>query len=357
MSKKPPSTLLVPPDNFALVESNIYRSAYPTSESIPFLRQKGIKTIALLSIEILAPSVMRQLDGKNSDDTPLSEIRLVEVADIRNWFSDSINGLEEFCQKDVYTALHIAIDTRWHPVLFACPTGEVQTSVVVGCFRRMQHWSLSAIYQECELFANYCPTVRPSILTFITEFNASTVSAADMRYRGRILLAKLKNTKEVLLIQHKKKEKELRKHVPRNSDSEASSSSGSSVVVGESSDEESGTESSPPPTGIKSTGRRPPSSWRTAKTANKRPAANQWLAPWFVRAQSFETNYDEYLVAVKEKMAAHPAAANLAFPSTSSDSKDASPPPFVRYAGVRNPPTLDSRSKYTKESIVDDDKD
>lgn len=31
--------------------------------------------------------------------------------------------------------------------------------------------------------------------------------------------------------------------------------------------------------------------------------------------------------------------------------------PFIRYAGVRNPPAIDKRSYFTKESLVEDDDD
>lgn len=45
------SDVLIPPDNFALVEPGIYRSGFPGKKHFPFLRTLGLRTVLYLCPE------------------------------------------------------------------------------------------------------------------------------------------------------------------------------------------------------------------------------------------------------------------------------------------------------------------
>lgn len=192
-----------PPLNFSLVERGVYRSAYPTEANIGYLRSIGIRTVALLSIETLPQPVRKTLlEGNHlptGRDLPpdgarlapvaapnAASIRVIEIASLPSWRDDCLNGGDDFSQKDVQRALDIAVDTQWHPVLFCDPTGELQTSVVIGCMRRYQSWALASIFSECELFANVCRSIRASVMRFIEMWHPDDypISEADIRYRN-----------------------------------------------------------------------------------------------------------------------------------------------------------------------------
>jgi hypothetical protein len=51
-------------------------------------------------------------------------------------------------------ALDLIFDAAMHPLVLMCPTGDVETSVVVGCARRYCFWSVSAIFADCQLFSS-----------------------------------------------------------------------------------------------------------------------------------------------------------------------------------------------------------
>lgn len=199
------------PVNFSLVEKGIYRSAYPEEKHVPGLRQLGIKTIALLSIEVLPANVLRLLEGKSSEpeisnhhelvnsfaSSPaggnppsndgnlyststntshsiglsVTPIRVISVANLQSWLLSRQSVGDDFSVTDVHRALHLTAQENLHPLLLACPTGELQTSVVVGCLRRHQNVCLSSILSECELFSPSRNPLRSSLVSFIDSWN------------------------------------------------------------------------------------------------------------------------------------------------------------------------------------------
>jgi hypothetical protein len=47
----------------------------------------------------------------------------------------------------------LQLDARNHPVLVCCTSGIFQTAPLVGCLRRVQNWSMTAILDEYRSFA------------------------------------------------------------------------------------------------------------------------------------------------------------------------------------------------------------
>ncbi|KAI5409267.1 Tyrosine-protein phosphatase dsp5 [Lathyrus oleraceus] len=66
-------------------------------------------------------------------------------------------------------ALKILLDVRNHPVLIHCKRGKHRTGCVVGCFRKMQNWCLSSVFEEYQRYAG--AKSRTADLTFIEMFD------------------------------------------------------------------------------------------------------------------------------------------------------------------------------------------
>ncbi|KAI5411860.1 Tyrosine-protein phosphatase dsp3 [Lathyrus oleraceus] len=69
----------------------------------------------------------------------------------------------------IMEALKILLDVRNHPVLIHCKRGKHRTGCVVGCFRKMQNWCLSFVFEEYQRYAG--AKSRTTDLTFIEMFD------------------------------------------------------------------------------------------------------------------------------------------------------------------------------------------
>ncbi|XP_050886230.1 tyrosine-protein phosphatase DSP3 [Lathyrus oleraceus] len=69
----------------------------------------------------------------------------------------------------IMEALKILLDVRNHPVLIHCKRGKHRTGCVVGCFRKMQNWCLSSVFEEYQRYAD--AKSRTADLTFIEMFD------------------------------------------------------------------------------------------------------------------------------------------------------------------------------------------
>ncbi|XP_050915679.1 tyrosine-protein phosphatase DSP3 [Lathyrus oleraceus] len=69
----------------------------------------------------------------------------------------------------IMEALKILLNVRNHPVLIHCKRGKHRTGCVVGCFRKMQNWCLSSVFEEYQRYAG--AKSRTTDLTFIEMFD------------------------------------------------------------------------------------------------------------------------------------------------------------------------------------------
>jgi tyrosine-protein phosphatase SIW14 len=161
--------LFAPPLNFALVSPGVYRSGFPTRHNLGFLQTLGIRT--LLRIEDCAYPVELQ------DWIESVGIQVVDCILTPNQ--------EPFFTMDhsiVATALRTALDRHEHPVLIHSLRGQQRAGVLVGCLRRLQRWSLAAIFEEYRRYAG--PSSSLLDLQYIELFDLSLAqqqSAASPR--------------------------------------------------------------------------------------------------------------------------------------------------------------------------------
>jgi tyrosine-protein phosphatase SIW14 len=158
---------LVPPENFCMVWKGIYRSAFPTKRNLHFLRTIGIRSVLCLCPEDY-PESSRAFFEANG-------IRLIQHGVDGNKAPDDRPGA---CMSPEIVALAVGdlLDEANHPVLIHCNQGKHRTGSLVGCLRKLQRWSLVAIFEEYRRFAGV--KARVVDLQFIELFDTKLIPAA-----------------------------------------------------------------------------------------------------------------------------------------------------------------------------------
>ncbi|CAA7404726.1 unnamed protein product [Spirodela intermedia] len=151
---------LTPPMNFAMVERGIYRSGFPETRNFSFLDSLGLRSVLYLS----------------GEPYPETSAEFIRSRGIR-LFQWSIGGSKRSppnnSEDTITDALRVLIDSRNHPVLILCKRGKHRAGcIVVGCFRKLQSWSMAAVFEEYRRFA---VKTRISDLRFIEELDVSGV--------------------------------------------------------------------------------------------------------------------------------------------------------------------------------------
>jgi len=130
--------MLIPPINFAMVAKGVYRSGYPKTKNLSFLKKLKLKSIIYLCPE----------EHLHTNFWKANDIQL---------FNFKINGNKEpfvdIPETVIRDALVVLLDVRNHPVLIHCNKGKHRTGCLVGCLRKAQHWSLTYIFDEYRRFA------------------------------------------------------------------------------------------------------------------------------------------------------------------------------------------------------------
>ncbi|PWN47648.1 protein-tyrosine phosphatase, partial [Violaceomyces palustris] len=85
----------------------------------------------------------------------------------------STNAWDPITEEMVLQALHLLVQPVTYPVLVMCNLGRHRTGTVIGCFRKLQRWNLSAILDEYRRYAG--PKVRVMNEQFIELFDEELV--------------------------------------------------------------------------------------------------------------------------------------------------------------------------------------
>ena len=168
--------LFVPPLNFSMVESGIYRSGFPEAANFSFLQ-----TLDLRSIIYLCP-----------EPYPEPNILFLESHKIKLFQIGIDGGKEPFVsipEDAIVEALKVLLDVRNHPVLIHCNRGKHRTGCVVGCWRKLHNWCLSSVFDEYQRFA--AAKARVSDQRFMERFDVSSLKklSASFTYLKRSSIA------------------------------------------------------------------------------------------------------------------------------------------------------------------------
>ncbi|XP_024969465.1 tyrosine-protein phosphatase DSP1-like [Cynara cardunculus var. scolymus] len=132
--------LHIPPFNFAVVDDGIFRSGFPDTTNLSFLKTLGLRSIIYLCPE---PYPEANLEFLNANAIQLHQFGIEK----------SKNPSMEIQEEKIRGALNVLIDAKNHPVLIHCKRGKHRTGCLVGCLRKLQNWCLDAIYEEYKQFA------------------------------------------------------------------------------------------------------------------------------------------------------------------------------------------------------------
>ena len=152
---------LIPPSNFGFVEQDLYRSSLPTQSNFSFLQTLHLKTVVYLSQDEPSSLFLEFLKEQNVKFCPLLS-------------PDSKAASQRFSEQLALDALEIILDPDAYPILVCCTMGIHRTGAVIGCFRKLQKWSLNAIFDE---FRRFYGTGKPSDIheQFIELFDVELV--------------------------------------------------------------------------------------------------------------------------------------------------------------------------------------
>lgn len=165
-----PPAPLVPPDNFSMVWHGVYRSGFPTKKNLHFLRTVGIRSVLCLCPEDYPESSMAFFRENG--------ISLIQHGVDGNKAPDDRVGA--FMSHEIVAdALASVMDPANHPLLIHCNQGKHRTGTLVGCLRKVQRWSLVAIFEEYRRFAG--EKSRVVDLQFIELFDTSTLPVRPAR--------------------------------------------------------------------------------------------------------------------------------------------------------------------------------
>ncbi|CAG8620124.1 5986_t:CDS:2 [Dentiscutata heterogama] len=137
---------LIPPGNFTMVSTWVYRSSFPKKKNFPFLKKLGLKSILTLILE----------------DYPEQNKKFLEANNIKLFQFGIAGNKEPFVQNQ-----------RNHPILIHCNKGKHRTGCLVGCLRKLQRWTHTSIFDEYRRFSS--PKSRSMDQQFIELFDASQV--------------------------------------------------------------------------------------------------------------------------------------------------------------------------------------
>lgn len=128
------------PENFAMVESGVYRSAFPRTKNIEFLKRLRLKTVVSLVPEDY-PDAMLDFYAAN-------RIQVISHGlDGNKW------PFKEIDQKALQLVLEDVLNPTNRPLLIHCNKGKHRTGSVVGALRKIRGWALSTVFSEYLLFA------------------------------------------------------------------------------------------------------------------------------------------------------------------------------------------------------------
>ena len=144
-----PTDSLLPPDNFAMVCPDIYRSSFPSKKHYPFLQSLGLRTVLTL--------VQDDYPKENADFFASEGINLVQIG---------IPGNKEpfvtIPDEKIRDALSIVLDKRNHPLFIHCNKGKVSSFWLLHlvqsadwCMMAASDWMFSGLLTKDAMLVQY----------------------------------------------------------------------------------------------------------------------------------------------------------------------------------------------------------
>ena len=136
-----------PPLNFAYVEKDFYRAAYPNQTNISFLLTLNLKTVVIPEQDEFSTIL--------EDFTRDNDITLIvlQEKDALRPPRGNIHTSSPLAEDMIIKASNIVLDLSHYPLLVSCKDGRNFVGAIVGCVRKLQKWSLMSIFEEFRRFS------------------------------------------------------------------------------------------------------------------------------------------------------------------------------------------------------------
>lgn len=147
---------VVPPLRFATVHDRpgLYRGAYPRKINLTFFERLKLRCVLSVTPEPLEPEVATWFDGQGIERIHIK----CEKASKKGIFSHDL----------IVTVLGLMIQQEKAPMYVHCINGEEITSIIIGCLRKIDYWSLPDLISEISRFIDGTPP--SSTITFLEKF-------------------------------------------------------------------------------------------------------------------------------------------------------------------------------------------
>ena len=126
----------MPPQNFGMVELDLYRSGHPNELNFPFLEKLHLRTVIHLAPDELPSSLLTWLEDQGINLIHLGD----DVGRRSPW--------KPVSEETVLEGLHVLLDPSAYPLLVMCNLGRHRTGTMIGCLRKLQGWNLTSILEE-----------------------------------------------------------------------------------------------------------------------------------------------------------------------------------------------------------------
>lgn len=148
----------VPPLRFAMVEDGLFRGAYPTLRSFPFLRTLRLRTIVSLTPE------------KPTYD--LLTFAASEHITLKHQQVERFKGEVLLSAADLTTALQVILSPESYPLFIHCLDGRYVVGMLILALRRLQCWDPAASRME---YLRFAPEIQED-LSVVNDFSGPVLS-------------------------------------------------------------------------------------------------------------------------------------------------------------------------------------
>ena len=128
----------IPPQNFGMIEEDLFRSAQPIELNFPFLEKLRLRTIIYLAPDELPQSLLVWLQDQHIDLVHLGE----------DGSGGQRSPFKPVSEETVLEGLRLLLDPARDPLLVMCTLGRHRTGTMIGCLRKLQRWSLTCVLEE-----------------------------------------------------------------------------------------------------------------------------------------------------------------------------------------------------------------
>eukprot|EP00752_Nemacystus_decipiens_P015194 g13529.t1 len=125
-----------PPDGYSLIEADLHRATTSLEvASFPFLSQLKLRSAINLSAEAIHDQAIQFFLDSG-------------VAMLNPRALEAFDGPYDLWEEAAKESLELLLDADNHPMLLLDSPTECESACLVGCLRRLQHWSMVAIHDE-----------------------------------------------------------------------------------------------------------------------------------------------------------------------------------------------------------------